>query len=248
MKKVINILLSSIYYLYFGLLLIVFHPIQVFCFHVLGRRAHQTSVAILNLLIVAGWYLTGSSVSFAPYKGLSAHRPIIFIANHSSMFDIPPMIWFLRKYVPIFVSKIELGKGIPSISYNLRRSGAALINRKDPKQAMTAIDTMGAFITTHTFSAVIFPEGTRSKTGEMKSFAVGGVSALLRSTKNALVVPIAIENTRKFNPKGVFPLVAFTKMKWTMLDPIEPTDLSAEEIVRKAEIAIRKVVEPNSLS
>jgi 1-acyl-sn-glycerol-3-phosphate acyltransferase len=42
------------------------------------------------------------------------------------------------------VSKKELGQGIPSISFNLRHGGSALIDRKDPKQAIPAIKGLGS--------------------------------------------------------------------------------------------------------
>ena len=43
-----------------------------------------------------------------------------------------PIIWFMRRHTPIFVSKIELAHGIPGVSYNLRKSGAALIDALVP--------------------------------------------------------------------------------------------------------------------
>jgi 1-acyl-sn-glycerol-3-phosphate acyltransferase len=67
--------------------------------------------------------------------------PIIFVSNHQSMYDIIAMIWFLRRFHCKFVSKKEL-EGIPSIS-NLRHGGSALIDRKDPKQAIPAIKGLG---------------------------------------------------------------------------------------------------------
>jgi 1-acyl-sn-glycerol-3-phosphate acyltransferase len=52
----------------------------------------------------------------------------------------------------------------------LRHGGSALIDRKDPKQAIPAIKGL-EYIEKHHRSAVIFPEGTRSKTGKPKAFA-----------------------------------------------------------------------------
>ena len=150
------------------------------------------------------------------------------------MFDIPGIIWFLRKHTPLFVSKIELSKGIPSISYNLRKGGAALIDRKDRKQALTAISKLGSYVRENKFSVAIFPEGTRSRNGKLKDFAVGGVAIILKKCPEALVVPIAIKNTGKFNPKGFFPLSSFSSLSWTCLKPIEPKDLPVEEIVEAA--------------
>ena len=63
--------------------------------------------------------------------------PVVFVANHQSLYDIPPFIWFMRSNHPKFISKIELAKGIPSVSYNLRHGGAALIDRKNPRQSFS---------------------------------------------------------------------------------------------------------------
>lgn len=240
LKKILDYLLSAIYALYFGILLCVFHVVQVIAFHLFGPRAHQRSVEILNLFIIGGFFLTGSRAKFYQQSPLPTDRTIIFISNHQSMFDIPGIIWFLRKHTPKFVSKKELAKGIPAISYNLRVGQAALIDRSDSKQAIMEILRFAKHISEHTFSAAIFPEGTRSRTGKLKPFAVGGVATLLKKTKHPLVVPIAIKNTGKFNPTGLFPLSSFTTMSWTTLEAIEPKDRTPEDIVKECEDQIRE--------
>lgn len=234
MKKVVDYLLSCIYLLYFGLLLLIFHVIQVIAFNVFGKQAHKKVVDYMNGGIMIGWYLTGSTVRYRQLADLPTDRPIIFIANHQSMFDISPFYWFLRKHSPIFVSKIELAHGIPSISYNLRKSGAALINRSDPKQAITEIARLGKLIQQETRSVVIFPEGTRSPSGTMRTFAPGGVSVLLKRAPKALVVPVVIRGTGHFNPKGLFPLRSFTPMSWTVLPGIELAGQTPEAVVQQA--------------
>lgn len=239
MKKILDFILSCVYLLYFGLLLVIFHGIQWIAYIFFDQKAHQKTVEWLNFFIVHGWIITGSTSSFSQKVPLQTNRSILFTANHQSMFDIPGIIWYLRKHTPLFVSKKELAKGIPSISYNLRIGHAALIDRNDPKQAIREIVKMGKYVSERTYSAAIFPEGTRSRTGKLKPFAVGGISALSRVMKDVLIVPIAIENTAKFNPKGFFPLTSFTHMKWTTLTPIEPKGKSAEEIIQEIESAIR---------
>ncbi len=244
MKKILDYILSSVYLVYFGLLLVVFHVLQVVAFNVFGRNAQQKMVFALNFFITYGWYLTGTTVKFRQTVELPSNRPIIFIGNHQSTFDIPAIYWFLRKYKPVFVSKIELAKGIPSISYNLHKSNAALIDRKDGKQAVSEILKLSRFIQENNFSAVIFPEGTRSRSGIMKPFAGGGISALLKKAPDALVVPLAIQGNNLFDPnKGLFPLVSFSKLSWTVLEGIEPKGKSADEIALLAQAAIQKVLD-----
>ena len=200
----------------------------------------------MNFFLLYGVIILGTRLSFVEKTKLPTDKPIIFVANHQSLFDIIGMIWYLRQHFPIFVSKIELAKGIPSISYNLRKSGAALIDRNDGKQAVVEIAKLGKLIEETYFSACIFPEGTRSKTGMMKPFAVGGVAILLKKSPNALVVPIAIENVNKFNPKSYFPLVSFQHLIWTVLPVIERNNKLPEEIVEEARRAIAEVVENQS--
>ncbi|MFN4146159.1 MAG: lysophospholipid acyltransferase family protein [Runella sp.] len=241
MKQIVDYLLSSIYYLFFGLMLVVFHGIQVICYNFLGRKAHQRSVHWLNFFLLHGLYIMGTRLRFRVEVPLPTDRPLIFVANHQSMFDIVGMIWYLRHHFPLFVSKIELAKGIPSISYNLQKSGAALINRQDGKQAVVEIARLGKLVEETKFSAAIFPEGTRSRTGALKPFAVGGVAVLLKKAPSALVVPVVIQNTGRLNPKGFFPLRSFQRLSWTTLAPISPQEKSAEEVVEM----VRQAIEQN---
>jgi len=239
MKKIVDYLLSSIYMLYFGIALVVFHVIQVICFHFFGRKIHQKSVHWLNGFLLHGAWILGTRLTFKVQSKIPPNRPVIFVANHQSMFDIIGMIWYLRKNYPLFVSKMELAKGIPSISYNLQKSGAALIDRQDGKQAIVEIAKLGKLVEETKWSAAIFPEGTRSRTGVLKPFAVGGVAILLKKAPSALVVPIAIQNTAKLNPKGLFPLVSLQKLSWTVLEGIEPKGKTAEEVVELTRNAIQ---------
>ncbi|MFM6976835.1 MAG: lysophospholipid acyltransferase family protein [Sphingobacteriaceae bacterium] len=239
MRKLLGFLLSPIHYLAFGLLLVIFHPIQWLSLKLGGYAAHKRSVDLLNFFVVCTYYILVCNVKFKNNQQLPIGRPIIFIANHQSLYDIPPLIWFLRKYHAKFISKIELTKGIPSISFNLLHGGGANIDRKDRKQALAEILKLGSRMHQHQWSAVIFPEGTRSRTGELKPFAVGGIASLIKKAPESLIVPIAIENSWKLVRWGKFPLSVGEKLKWTVLSPIEPQGLDLEEVVAQAEMQIR---------
>jgi 1-acyl-sn-glycerol-3-phosphate acyltransferase len=242
MKKILDYVLGSIYLIHFGLTLLVFHILQVIAFHVFGKKAHKVVVDYLNFTLTFGLYLTGASITIRNLSNIPDNRTIIFVANHQSTFDVPAVYWFLRKYHPRFVSKIELAKGVPSISYNLRKSGAALIDRKDGKQAIAEIARLGKLIHEEKSSVIIFPEGTRTASGVMKPFAPGGVATLLKRAPDALIVPVAINGTGAFNPKGIFPLKSFSKLSWTALPTIEPAGRKVEEILAEAQEAIQKAI------
>lgn len=239
MKKILGYIFGPIFYILFFGFLCIFHPIQWFCFRLFGYKAHKISVDILNFFLTyCNWSLF-NSVTFINNQNLPTDKPIIFVANHQSMYDIPGMIWYLRKHSPKFISKIELTKNVPSISYNLRVGGGANIDRKDSKQAVSEIIKLGRRLKENNWSTVIFAEGTRAKDGNIKPFQVGGIATLLKVVPDALIVPIAIENSWKIVQYGMYPLTVGNPIRWTVLAPIDKTNKNAEEITLAAELAIR---------
>ena len=180
MKKIISYPISVIYYFFFGLTLVVFHPIQWVCYNVFGYQAHKKSVDYLNFSLLRCLNILGTRITFENKHDLPQGVPHIIVANHQSPYDIPPIIWYLRKLHPKFISKQELGKGIPSISYNLRKGGSILIDRKNPRQSLPAIKNFAEYLNETNRSAVIFPEGTRSKTGMPRKFSPNGLKMLFR--------------------------------------------------------------------
>lgn len=242
MSKLLGYILTPIFYLVFGLFLGLFHPIQWICYKAFGYSAHKWSVDILNFFLTYSQLTLLNGVSFKNNYQLPKDRSIIFVANHQSMYDIPSLIWFLRKHHPKFISKIELTKGIPSISFNLKYGGGANINRKDSKQSISEIIKLGRRMNENNWSTVIFAEGTRAKDGKMKPFQVGGIATLLKIVPNALIVPVAIENSWKIVRYGSYPLGTLLPLKWTVLAPIERENKTAEELVLQAENAIKQQI------
>lgn len=240
MNKFLGYILTPVFYLFFFLTLVIFQPIQWVCFRLFGYQAHKVSVDYLNFFLTYCQVFLGNSITFVNQQDLPINRPIIFIANHQSMYDIPGIIWFMKRHHVKFISKIELTKGIPSISFNLKYGGGANINRKDSKQAVSEIIKLGRRMKENNWSAMIFAEGTRAKDGLMKPFHVGGIATLLKAAPDALIVPIAIENSWKIVQYGAFPLSCGEKIRWTVLPPVPTEGLNPEELTLAAEQAIRK--------
>lgn len=243
MSKFFGYILSPFFYLSFGLSLLIFHPLQWSSHRFFGYKAHKVVVDWMNFFLTYSQLWLFNSINFKNEHQLPTDRPIIFIANHQSMFDIPTLIWFLRKHHAKFISKIELTKGIPSISINLRVGGGANIDRKDNKQAISELIKLGKRMEANNWSTVIFPEGTRAKDGKLKTFQFGGIATLLKSAPNALVVPIAIENSWKIVRYGSYPLTTGNAIKWTVLKPIEPKEQLPNETTLRAEQEIRAFLE-----
>ncbi len=242
MSKFFGYILSPIFYFFFGLTLCIFHPVQWLSYKLFGYKAHKISVDALNFFLTYCQFFLANSIQFKNDFDLPTNRPIIFVANHQSMYDIPSLIWFLSRHHAKFISKIELTKGIPSISINLRLGGGANIDRKDNKQAISEIIKLGRRMKENSWSTVIFPEGTRAKDGQLKAFQLGGIATLLKAVPNALVVPVAIENSWKIVRFGMYPLTTGNALRWTVLKPIKAEGKTANDITLEAETEIRKVL------
>lgn len=240
MQKIISYPISVIYYLCFGLCLAIFHPIQWMCLNLFGYQAHKKSVDYLNFCLLKCTNLVGTTYTVKGVDGIPKGAPIIFVANHQSMYDIVAMIWYFRRFHCKFVSKKELGSGIPSVSFNLRHGGSVLIDRKDPKQAIPVIKGLSEYIEKNTRSAVIFPEGTRSKTGVPKEFAQSGLKILCKYAPSAYVVPVSINNSWKMVRYGMFPVGLGNHITLTAHQPMAVKDYKFEELMEITEKTVKE--------
>lgn len=218
--------LSILFYLLFGILLLLFDPIQRICLRIFGYSAHKASVDLFNGLLILILHVLGTTFSFKLLADLPKDKPVIIAANHQSMWDIPPLIWFLRRIHPKFISKKELGNRIPTISYNLKYGGSVLIDRKDSKQAMKEIVKIAHYISANKRSVVIFPEGTRSRDGVPKRFHRNGLRTLLQEAPDAWILPVSINNSWKLQRNGMFPIPLGSRLKFKVHEafPIDGQD------------------------
>ncbi|MCY1719864.1 lysophospholipid acyltransferase family protein [Prolixibacteraceae bacterium Z1-6] len=240
MKKILSYVLSIPYIILFVTALLIFHPIQAICRKTGGYQPRKKAVDILNYILVYGLTILGCRIRFKGFENLPQNRPFIIVSNHQNTMDIPPIVIGFRKHHPKFVSKIELGKGIPSISYNLRHGGSALIDRKNPRQSISEIMKLGKHIEKENYCASIFPEGTRSKNGKVKTFQHAGIASLLKYAPSALIVPYVIDGNNKLLEKGYYPLTFGTKLTYTALPAIDPAGRDPKELTQEIEMLIKK--------
>lgn len=221
MRKLLAYPFTVLYLIVFGMTLFIFHPIQWICFNVFGYQAHKKSVDLLQFCLLSCLRILGTRFTWKnPYK-IPTDKPLIIVSNHQSMYDISPIMWYMRKHHVKFVSKKELGKGIPSVSYNLRHGGSILIDRKNPRQALPQMLKFGEYIEETNRAAVIFPEGTRSKDGTPKVFKTKGLELLFKKIPSALIVPITVNNSWKMLRYGKFPMGIGNHLKFTVHHPVE---------------------------
>lgn len=227
--------IALIYYIFFFLLLLVFHPIQVVCYRIFGYNAHKKSVELLNFFLLGCLRIVGTRVVFSQTIPLQKGVSYIFASNHQSTYDIPPLIWYLRHHHAKFISKKELGKGIPSISFNLRYGGGALIDRKDRLSAVQEIKAFCSRVRNKHWSVVIFPEGTRSRDGKPKPFQPGGLKTLLAELPEAQLVPISISHSWKLARWNYFPLTLGIRILVKVHPPIETTGQDPNVLINTLE-------------
>lgn len=244
MRKILAYPLTVIYTICFVSTLVIFHPIQWFAFKVFGYEALKKTVDALQFCIMRCLNVLGTRISFYNPYNITTDRPLIIVSNHQSMYDISPIMWYLRKHHVKFVSKKELGKGIPSVSYNLRHGGSVLINRKNPKQSLSAMMKFGNYIENTKRAAVIFPEGTRSKDGSPKPFRTKGLEILIKKVPSALIVPITVNNSWKMLRYGKFPMGIGNHIKFTVHKPLEIINFTDKnELIQQVEKTIVEAIE-----
>jgi 1-acyl-sn-glycerol-3-phosphate acyltransferase len=244
MRTVKALILTPLYYIAFGLTLAVFHVIQWVSLKLGGYPAHKVSVDYFNTVLVLCLRIMGIRFTFRNEQNLPTRKPYIFVSNHQSLYDISPLYHFLKPYHVKFVSKKELGKWIPGISFNLQHGGSVLIDRKNPRQAITALRDFAKYIEKNNYSAVIFPEGTRSKDGIPKKFHPDGLKVLLKFAPSAVVVPITINHSWKIEKNGAFPLTPGVLVTIQVHEPVEQGGVGVEELISSVEKTIKSAIIP----
>jgi 1-acyl-sn-glycerol-3-phosphate acyltransferase len=123
--------------------------------------------------------------------------PVVYASNHTSMFDI----WALSAALPgsvRFVAKEELGR-IPLLGPAMIRAGHIMIERQNKAKAIeaykAAVHTIQSGI-----SSVVFPEGTRSKTGELLPFKNAPFGLAIAA--QVPLVPLYVDDAFRILPKG----------------------------------------------
>ncbi len=123
--------------------------------------------------------------------------PCIFYANHSSLYDIPAIC----SAVPLplyFISKREILK-IPLFGWGMYAIGMIFVDRSNPERARISMEKAARAVERGK-SIITFPEGTRSKSGQLQPFKKGTFH--LAKIGSISLVPIAVSGTHQILPPG----------------------------------------------
>ena len=140
----------------------------------------------------------GVSVTVTGAEHLSPREAQIIVANHQSWFDILALFSSLPVEIR-FVAKKELF-AIPFFGSTLRALGHIKLDRSNLQQAIYAYHQAARYIFEQKLSVLVFPEGTRSRTGALQEFKRGPFVLAIQS--GAPVVPVYVAGTFGILPKG----------------------------------------------
>ena len=147
-------------------------------------------------------------------ENLGDHRNTILLSNHVSHLD-PPILYDVLRIDLKAIAKKEVF-AIPFFGRVLRRAGFVSIDRRNTPQARNAVSEAAASLGKGN-CFLVFPEGTRSETGELLPFKKGAFFAAIEA--GSRIVPIVIHGTQPLLPRGSWRVRA-GRVSVRILDPV----------------------------
>ena len=203
-----------------------------------GHFAHGCARAWSWLILTT----TGVHVTVEGLDRIVPGKTYVFVANHQSIYDIPVLFWSIPFQLRI-IAKESLGN-FPMLGPHLKRTGHLLVDRRRPDKA--GIIGWASRLTANGLSLIVFPEGTRSRTGMMGKFKGGSI--LLAMQAGLPLVPISVAGSRHVMKKGEL-TTRPGHVTLTVHDPIEttanaePTPAQIRALADKVREVIRPAVE-----
>lgn len=167
--------------------------------------------------------LCNTSVNIIGRENILQSKPQIFMANHQSDFDILISL----AHIPVqfrWIAKKELF-AIPVFGAAMRNAGYIEIDRSNHEKALQSIEEAALRIRAGK-SIMTFPEGTRSRDGEIKAFKQGTFYLAIKS--GAAIVPVSIIGSGRIMPKRSL-RVKPARIKMVIGKPIDVTDFTIEK-------------------
>jgi len=159
-------------------------------------------------------------------ENLDKSKNYVFMGNHQSYVDIFLLLAVIDKHF-LFMAKEELFK-IPAFGFAIKTLGLIPINRGESRDALKSLFAAAKKIQ-EGYSVLLFPEGTRSKDGEMLPFKRGAFTLAVRTGHN--IAPFILEGTGKALPKNSFFARPFQKVKIRFLEPVCPEGMKDRELL-----------------
>ncbi|WP_299221782.1 lysophospholipid acyltransferase family protein [uncultured Alistipes sp.] len=220
-------MLSALYYLFLVLLCTVFMILSAVALVVCapfdrGRRTvHELSRVLVRIFFAVPprWRQRIEGL-----EHVDRSRPYVIVLNHNTVVDIPALY-----YLPLnfrWVSKREVFR-VPFFGQFLVLHGDICIDRGRASEAMAQLLREGGKWLGRGASVAIFPEGTRSKDGEIRRFKAGAFT--LAKEAGVAVLPVVLEGTRTL----MRPNLLFNwgnRIRIRVLPPVSADEVAASEV------------------
>ena len=139
----------------------------------MDRFMHFMARSVLNTMRLGGARIKETG-------RVPTDEPVLVLMNHQSLLDIPTGVALCRPHVPLIVTRRRYGWGIPVVSPMLRIQRYPLIDpRQDRKQAVALVREAAR----RQHGILLYPEGHRSRGGELGKFATAGIRAVLKEQR-----------------------------------------------------------------
>ena len=183
----------------------------------------------------AALWISGTRVITAGLDRLADPRRTVVMSNHVSHLDAPVLFQVLGVDFKA-VTKKEVFAA-PFFGSVLRMAGFVEVDRADREQARRAMDRTADSLRGGA-CFLVFPEGTRSRSGELGEFKKGAFVAAIESRSR--ILPVALEGTRELMPKGGLAIRRGT-VRVRVLDPVETEGYSYADRDRLAALVRARI-------
>jgi 1-acyl-sn-glycerol-3-phosphate acyltransferase len=148
----------------------------------------------------------------------------IVIMNHQSIIDIPIALSAMPGPHPLIPGRRLYAKWIPGVSAYLRTSGNPLVSQRkeDRKVDLAGMLDAAARVDAGTASLLIFPEGHRTRDGEILPFMPGGLSVVLGRTQRPVYCAVGDGMWKSRTLRDTFLNLAHVRAHVRILGPFQP--------------------------
>jgi 1-acyl-sn-glycerol-3-phosphate acyltransferase len=190
-----------------------------------------------------GLWMSGIKVEIRHPEYILRDRAAVYAVNHASNVEPPIIFAVLSGLFPRLriLYKAELRK-LPILVRAFDIAGFVPLERGNRDQSLPAIERAGEALRDG-YPFLIFPEGTRSRTGELLPFKKGGFIMALKG--RAPVVPVAIKGAREAMKKGSL-IIRPVRVTVSFGPPIETASLSMndrDDLIARTRTAVARLLE-----